>query len=135
MMPMQHFPGVIHLEADISQYATMKEILGQFGSEKADIVVCDGAIDVVGMKMIDYYMHHRIFLSALYIMLNTLRSGGAFVMKIFIDKGHEKMIRKLELFFENVTIVKPHCSRNKEAFAVCRNYIPLPKFDPVQLTP
>lgn len=104
--------------------------------------------------MVDYYMHHRIFLAALYITLNSLRLGGSFIIKIFIDKGHEKMVRKLKLFFENVTVVKPACSRNKgiilfksaffsiiivfcclEAFAVCRNYIPLLGFDPVQLTP
>ncbi|KAI4466527.1 ribosomal rna methyltransferase [Holotrichia oblita] len=135
MMPMDHFPGVIHLQADISQYSTMKEILEQFNNEKVDIVVCDGAIDVVGMQMVDYYMHHRIFLAALYITLNSLRLGGSFIMKIFINKGHEKMVRKLELFFDRVTIVKPSCSRNKEAFAVCQDFIPLSGFDPVQLTP
>lgn len=65
------------------------------------------------MKLLDYYMHHRIFLSALYIVLNALKTGGSFIMKIFIDKGHEKIIEKLNIFFQNVCIAKPHCSRNK----------------------
>lgn len=45
MMPMHNFPGVVHLKADISQYSTMKAILDEFNNVKADIVVCDGAID------------------------------------------------------------------------------------------
>lgn len=45
MMPVDHFPGVVHLQADISQYSTMKTILEEFHGEKADLIVCDGAID------------------------------------------------------------------------------------------
>ncbi|GJQ80740.1 hypothetical protein Trydic_g9334 [Trypoxylus dichotomus] len=137
LQAMAPLPGVIQLQGDITQYSTAQAIINHFDGTKADLVVCDGAPDVTGMHSLDIYIQEQLLLGALHIAFNVLKLGGTFVAKIFRGKDSDLLVAQLQLFFENVWIVKPSSSRNSsiEAFVVCKNYKPEVGFDPSQLTP
>lgn len=116
--------GVIMIQGDITDPKTAEEVVQQFGSGKAQLVVCDGAPDVTGLHDIDEYIQSQLLFAALSITSNIIEHGGTFVAKIFRNKDIRLMIAQFRLFFEQVYVVKPNSSRmsSLEAFLVCRKY-------------
>ncbi|KAJ8901876.1 hypothetical protein NDN08_004081 [Rhodosorus marinus] len=128
LQEMAPIEGVICFQGDITRKETWDRILQEFGSEKADLVLSDGAPDVTGLHDIDEYVQSQLILSALNVSLHTLKHGGTFVAKIFRQKDSEMLYARLQIFFRQVTIAKPRSSRNSsiEAFVVCQGF-ELPK--------
>ncbi len=120
--------GIAILQGDITREESLKRILGLFGGEKADLVICDGAPDVTGFHDVDQYIQAQLVVAALNITIQLLRPGGAFVAKIFRGKDVNVLYDKLKCFFKQVYCAKPRSSRNSsiEAFAVCLDFIPPP---------
>lgn len=125
LMTMAPIPGVVTMVGDITREATAKGILEKLG-EKAQLVVCDGAPDVIGLHDVDEYVQHQLVLAALNITTNVLQKGGTFVAKIFRGKEVGKVYRVLQRFFKTVIISKPKACRNSsmEGFLVCKDFSP-----------
>lgn len=134
MAPIQ---GVIILQGDITTETTANEVIASLGDMKSQLVICDGAPDVTGLHELDEYVQHQLLLAALNITTFVLEEGGCFVAKIFRGPNTPFLVAKSELFFENVTIVKPKSSRNAsmEAFMLCQNYRPPVGFTPSMMDP
>lgn len=47
LQPMAPLPGVIQLQGDITKLETAEAIISHFGDKKAQLVICDGAPDVI----------------------------------------------------------------------------------------
>jgi tRNA (cytidine32/guanosine34-2'-O)-methyltransferase len=137
LQAMAPLPGVIQIQGDITKASTAQEIIGHFEGELADIVVCDGAPDVTGLHDIDEYIQSQLLLSALNITTHVLKKGGTFVAKIFRGKEVSLLYSQLRIFFDRVTVVKPRSSRNSsiEAFVLCEEYNPPPKYVPNMMNP
>ena len=91
----------------------------------ADLVVCDGAPDVIGMHDVDECIQHSLTVSALNVSVHILREGsGAFVAKIFRGAHLDAMLKLLQKFFASVSLAKPKASRNSsiEGFVVCQGF-------------
>lgn len=90
----------------------------------AELVVCDGAPDVIGMHDIDEAIQFELLLAALNLSLHILRDDGTFVAKIFRGKDVEKMYSLFTQYFHMVTISKPKACRNSsiEGFIVCQGF-------------
>jgi hypothetical protein len=69
------------LQGDITSEETIREILGHFKEEKADLVISDGAPDVTGMHDMDQYVQGQLIVAALTIVGRVLREGGTFVVR------------------------------------------------------
>mmetsp|Transcript_32561 Transcript_32561/g.52762 ORF Transcript_32561/g.52762 Transcript_32561/m.52762 type:complete len:372 (-) Transcript_32561:102-1217(-) len=132
LMTMAPIPGVITLVGDITRESTATKIVDLLGGAKAELVVCDGAPDVLGMHDIDEYIQHQLVLSALQITTNILQKGGSFVAKIFRGKEVGKIMQILGKFFKEVTMSKPKACRNSsmEGFVVCQKFCPPEGFKP-----
>jgi tRNA (cytidine32/guanosine34-2'-O)-methyltransferase len=132
LQEMAPIDGVVTLQGDITTRATADAIIGHFAGGLADLVVCDGAPDVMGLHDIDEYVQAQLLLSALSITTHVLRPGGAFVAKIFRGKDVSLLTAQARALFERVTIAKPRSSRNSsiEAFIVCQHYTPPRGFVP-----
>lgn len=128
MAPIQ---GVIQIQGDITNMETARQIIEHFNGSKADLVVCDGAPDVIGLHDLDEYIQGQLVLSALNITTNILNSNGTFITKVFRGKHLALLYSQLKMFFNQVTIAKPRTCRNSsiEAFAVCQNYSPPKHYD------
>ncbi|GAU97229.1 hypothetical protein RvY_08561-2 [Ramazzottius varieornatus] len=130
LQPMAPLEGVMQLQGDITDRSTADNIIAHLDGQLSDLVVCDGAPDVVGLLDFDEYVQHQLVLSALDLTSRILKSGGTMVAKVFRGKRIGKLCADLKLFFPEVVIAKPKCSRDSslEAFVVCQNYVPLPEF-------
>mmetsp|Transcript_2391 Transcript_2391/g.3307 ORF Transcript_2391/g.3307 Transcript_2391/m.3307 type:complete len:372 (-) Transcript_2391:133-1248(-) len=126
LMTMAPISGVITLVGDITRDSTATKIVNLLGGARAELVVCDGAPDVLGMHDIDEYIQHQLVLSALEITIKILQKGGSFVAKIFRGKEVGETMQTLGKFFKKVTMSKPKACRNSsmEGFVVCQEFCP-----------
>ncbi|GAB5357613.1 hypothetical protein AAMO2058_000389100 [Amorphochlora amoebiformis] len=132
LLQMAPIPGVITLIGDITREATAKAIIENLGDKKAQLVVCDGAPDVIGMHDIDEYIQHQLVLSAVKITTNVLEPGGVFVAKVFRGKEVGRLMELLNRFFKDICMSKPKACRNSsmEGFVVCQGFNPPPTYIP-----
>ena len=88
------------------------------------LVVCDGAPDVIGHGPLDEYIQSQLLLSAINIVTHILAPGGTFVAKIFRGSDVGLLYAQLQYLFESVVCAKPRASRNAslESFVVCRGF-------------
>ncbi|KAL7687385.1 putative ribosomal RNA large subunit methyltransferase E [Plasmopara halstedii] len=124
LMEMAPLDGVVQLQGDITHKVTADEIVAQFRGQKAQVVVSDGAPDVLGLHDLDEYLQAQLVLAGLNISLLILDDGGTFVAKLFRGKEVSLLYAQLRRFFKNVTCAKPKTSRNSsfESFVVCQNF-------------
>ena len=106
LQSMNPLDGVIQLQGDITESETASKIIGLFDGAKADLVVCDGAPDVIGLHDRDEYVQHQLVCAALEITTRILKPGGAMVAKVFRGKKIALLCAKLALFFDQVTTAK-----------------------------
>jgi tRNA (cytidine32/guanosine34-2'-O)-methyltransferase len=137
LQAMSPLPGVHVIQGDLTRTATAVLIRSALGSEVdssgvvhpalAELVVCDGAPDVIGMHDVDEAIQFELLLAALNITLHILRAGGAFVAKIFRGKDVRRMYALFRQHFATVTISKPKTCRNSsiEGFVVCQGFLGL----------
>eukprot|EP00672_Neobodo_designis_P020117 CAMPEP_0174831416 /NCGR_PEP_ID=MMETSP1114-20130205/3075_1 /TAXON_ID=312471 /ORGANISM="Neobodo designis, Strain CCAP 1951/1" /LENGTH=297 /DNA_ID=CAMNT_0016065239 /DNA_START=100 /DNA_END=990 /DNA_ORIENTATION=+ len=136
LQDMAPIPGVRIFQGDITTTATADKIISLLGC-KAQLVVCDGAPDVTGLHELDEYVQHQLLLAAQNISTFVLAPGGTFVAKIFRGPNTPFLCAKLQLFFRDVTVVKPKSSRNAsmESFVLCQGYQPPEGFVPSMFDP
>ena len=137
LQEMAPIPGVDILQGDITTIETSSEVIRRLGNAKADIVVCDGAPDVTGLHELDEYVQHQLLLAALNITTFVLREGGDFVAKMFRGPNTPFLCAKSEIFFREVSVVKPKSSRtaSMEHFIVCRGFKTPVGFTPRMIDP
>lgn len=124
LMEMAPLDGVIQLKGDITHKQTADEIIAHFEGQKAQVVVSDGAPDVLGLHDLDEYLQAQLVLAGLNISLHVLERGGTFVAKLFRGKEVSLLYAQLRRFFSKVTCAKPKASRNSsfESFVVCQDF-------------
>ncbi|KAG6611328.1 ribosomal RNA large subunit methyltransferase J [Phytophthora cinnamomi] len=124
LMEMAPLDGVVQLQGDITHKVTADEIVAQFRGQKAQVVVSDGAPDVLGLHDLDEYLQAQLVLAGLNISLQILEDGGTFVAKLFRGKEVSLLYAQLRRFFGKVTCAKPKTSRNSsfESFVVCQDF-------------
>lgn len=76
-------PGVSIILGDISRPSTARDILKETNGKQMDVVLFDGAPDVIGQLDFDETIQHSLILSGAILCLSVLRNGGQYVAKIF----------------------------------------------------
>eukprot|EP00986_Skeletonema_menzelii_P009196 scaffold4123_cov145-Skeletonema_menzelii.AAC.5 len=124
LWPMEPLTGVHCLQGDITSLSTAKSIIQHFQGQRSELVVCDGAPDVIGLQEFDEYCQSQLLLAAINITTHVLATGGTFVAKIFRGRDVGLIYTQLKLLFESVICAKPTASRNAsiESFVVCRGF-------------
>lgn len=124
--------GVTQLRGDITSQDTSEKIIKMLGSNKADIVMADGAPDIIGRVEFDGYVQHNIVKASLAIATLILEKGGSFISKVYRTRYVDHLYGIMGQFFDNITLCKPKASRlsSVECFVVCKgfhlpdNYVP-----------
>lgn len=132
LQEMVEIEGVRILKADITEPSTLEAVREYFNQAAADIVLSDGAPDVLGMHDVDEYIQGQLVLAALEVAIALLRPGGTFVAKVFRQKETDILYTQLRALFSDVCVVKPRSCRNTsiEAFVLCRGFTPVEGFVP-----
>jgi tRNA (cytidine32/guanosine34-2'-O)-methyltransferase len=91
---------------------------------KADVVLCDGAPDVLDLGDVDAHLQLSLCRAALACARKVLAQGGSFVCKIYRGRGAAAFFDELRREFADVLCAKPRCSRHAsvEAYAVGRGF-------------
>lgn len=128
VVEMADIENVVQIQGDITAQTTVDKVLKAFTGKKAELIVSDGAPDVLGLHDMDEFLQAQLVLAALNISLHLLANGGTFVAKIFRGKQVSLLYAALSRFFKTVTCAKPQACRNSsvEAFVVCTGF-ELPK--------
>lgn len=120
--------GCTTIKGDITREKTVEEIQQVFGEGGADVhaqmVVSDGAPDILGDHDFDQYVQHQLVLAALNIAIRLLSPGGTFVAKIFRGKDIGLLLHQIKKLFPEVYCAKPKSSRNSsiEGFVVAKGF-------------
>jgi 23S rRNA (uridine2552-2'-O)-methyltransferase len=102
--------NVATFAVDIRTIVT-EELLAQLAIPAFDVVTCDIAPNLSGIKDVDDARIAELYDSVLRIVREGLKKGGGFVLKSFFGPQFKQRIEELKSLFSRVTVYKPDASR------------------------
>lgn len=102
--------NVVTIVADIRGLVT-SEVLVRVAIPAFDVVTCDIAPNLSGIKDVDEARIGELYDSVLLIVKEGLKEGGNFVLKSFFGPQFKERIEELKSVFSRVAVYKPDASR------------------------
>jgi 23S rRNA (uridine2552-2'-O)-methyltransferase len=120
---MEPLPGVMSVQADMLDPDTLPTLLEALGG-LADVVLCDAAPQVTGIRVADHARSIHLAEGALEITRHVLRPGGHFVVKVFEGGDFPAYLRMVRRAFRSAKPTHPAASRqeSRELFVVARAF-------------
>ena len=116
--------GVEFIQGDFREDVVLEQLMTVIDSDQADLVFSDMAPNMSGVKTVD--IARAMYLADLTLELSkeTLKPGGAMLVKLFQGEGFEEYLRSLRQAFGKVTMRKPKASRSrsKEIYALATGF-------------
>ncbi len=113
ILPMAELPGVEFLQGDFTSDETLNRLQSTLGSEKVDLVMSDMAPNMSGVGAVDQDRSMVLVELALDFARQTLKTKGAFLVKVFQGEGFDALVKELRADFARVLIRKPKASRSR----------------------
>lgn len=112
--------NITAIEADIRKI-DVPSLLARFASSKVDVITCDIAPNLSGIREVDDARIEELFLSVVKVVDEALKPGGNFVIKSFSTTIQKSITESLKTRFTKVSQYKPPASRSvsSEIFFVC----------------
>ena len=100
----------------------VSKILQRFSIPHFDVITCDIAPNLSGIREADEKNIDEIYDDSKHIVVNTLRTGSHFILKSFFSESFSSKQKDLKNLFVRVSIFKPTSSRgmSSEIFFVCK---------------
>lgn len=97
------------------------ELTTHCGKALVDVITCDIAPNLSGIKEVDDRNVNEIYEAVRGIVAKVLRKGGNFVIKSFFSESLKGVQKDLGTLFGKVTLYKPTASRSvsSEVYFVC----------------
>ncbi len=111
ILPMQGIGGVEFIHGDFRDEAVLAQLQQLLGGVPVDLVLSDMAPNMSGMAAVDQPRSMHLVELAEEFAAQQLRSGGAFLTKVFQGEGFDALVRRLRGGYERVSIRKPKASR------------------------
>ena len=121
LIDMEKINNTFQIKGDFTESDSKKQIKDYFGG-KVDIVLSDMAANTTGNKNMDSLVTGELCLEAMNFALETLKTNGQFVSKIFMGSSFNDIIAEAKKNFVKVSMYKPASSRknSKESFIICK---------------
>ena len=118
---MKKIQNTFQIKGDFTEINYQNQIKKYFG-KKIDIVLSDMAVNTTGNKNVDSLVTGELCLEAMNFALETLKTNGQFVSKIFMGSSFNDIITEAKKNFVKVSMYKPAASRknSKESFIICK---------------
>jgi 23S rRNA (uridine2552-2'-O)-methyltransferase len=113
LLPMEPIDGVEFIQGDFSEESVMQDLLQRLDNSKADWVLSDMAPNMSGNESIDVPRSMYLCELALDFALQSLRTGGGFLIKVFQGEGFDAFLGEIKKRFKTVAIRKPKASRDR----------------------
>jgi 23S rRNA (uridine2552-2'-O)-methyltransferase len=125
ILQMDPFAGVEIIEGDFREDSVYQQLLDVLGDSPVDLVICDMAPNISGVKSVD--QPRSIYLAELGLELakQVLRPGGDFLVKVFQGEGFDELRKDMLSNFAKVLTRKPKASRSesREVYLLARGRI------------
>ena len=111
ILPMQGISGVEFIEGDFRKEAVVQALETRLGGVKADLVLSDMAPNMTGVDEVDQARAMDLAELAQEFARVHLKTGGAFLTKLFQGRGFDQYLKNLRKAYERVSMRKPKASR------------------------
>jgi 23S rRNA (uridine2552-2'-O)-methyltransferase len=124
ILDMDPIEGVEFICGDFTEDAVLQHVLQSLGDLRADLVISDMSPNITGMRSVDQPRSMYLVELSFELACQTLRSGGAFITKVFHGEGFEETVRECRKSFKSVKIRKPAASRqeSRETYIVATGF-------------
>jgi len=128
ILEMPPLAGVEFIHGDFREDAVLQALQAQLGGQAVDLVLSDMAPNKSGVTAVDQPRAMHLAELALDFADQHLKSGGAFLIKLFQGAGFDDYIRELRRRYQKVHIRKPAASRARspEVYALAQGKKPSP---------
>ena len=113
ILEMPALAGVEFLHGDFRDDAVLSQLLALLGGDAVDLVLSDMAPNKSGVEAVDQPRAMHLAELAMDFADGQLRTGGAFLIKLFQGAGFDEYVRELRRRYAKVVIRKPAASRNR----------------------
>jgi 23S rRNA (uridine2552-2'-O)-methyltransferase len=122
LLPIDPLEGVEVIQGDFRDDEVLANLSALLDGEALDLVLSDMAPNVSGMKAVDQPRSIYLVELALDFALETLKPGGALVVKAFHGEGFDELVKSMRRHFQRVVSRKPNASRpqSRETYLVAK---------------
>jgi len=113
ILEMPPLAGVEFLHGDFREQAVLSEFEAMLGGKPVDLVLSDMAPNKSGMDAVDQPRMMHLAELAMDFADHHLKTGGAFLIKLFQGVGFDEYVRELRRRYDKVSIRKPEASRKR----------------------
>ena len=113
ILEMPALAGVEFLHGDFRDEEVLSRFERMLGSQPVDLVLSDMAPNKSGMDAVDQPRMMHLAELAMDFADQHLKSGGAFLIKLFQGVGFDDYVRELRRRYDKVSIRKPQASRKR----------------------
>ena len=116
--------GVEFIQGDFHQQAVFDALLETIGDRRVDLVICDMAPNMSGIRSADQARAMALAELALDLVGHVLAPSGSFLVKLFHGVGFEGFVREVRAQFSSTKVRKPAASRadSREVYLLSRGY-------------
>ena len=126
ILEMDPVDGVTFVQGDFTESACFVQILDLLEGKGVDLVISDMAPNMSGMNDIDQPRAMYLVELAVDFASQTLKPGGALLMKVFQGEGFTELLQLLKRNFSAVVNRKPEASRSRsrEVYILAKGFKP-----------
>jgi 23S rRNA (uridine2552-2'-O)-methyltransferase len=122
ILEMPSLAGVEFLHGDFREDVVLSALVDTLGGQPVDLVLSDMAPNKSGVEAVDQPRAMYLAELAMEFSDRHLRTGGAFLIKLFQGVGFDEYVRELRRRYAKVVIRKPAASRKRspEVYALAQ---------------
>jgi 23S rRNA (uridine2552-2'-O)-methyltransferase len=116
--------NVFAIQGDLEEPAVAKAILEALGGEPADVLLCDAAPKLTGIRDTDRANEERLLEAVEALIPQLLRPGGAMILKLLEGPEAAAIDKRLRARFDQKKATRPASSRKgtSERYLVAKGY-------------
>lgn len=113
ILEMPPIAGVEFIEGDFREDDVLKKLEKSLNNQPVDLVICDMAPNMSGVKQADQASAAYLTELALAFSEDWLKPNGHFLVKVFIGGEFEAILKTMRNMFDKVVTRKPKASRGR----------------------
>ncbi len=121
---MQKIYNTFFIKGNINKIKILNIIIKKTNKLIINNIISDISPNITGIYETDYYNQKKIINNILWLCKKKLINKGNLIIKIFLGKLFNKILKKIKNIFNYIKIFKPQSSNffSKEIYIIAKNY-------------